>query len=750
MIEWLTLAPPLALAVAGACAVLGRPADGRVRGAAIVVLVGTAVVTAAAMTWLLFMTDRSVLHLPLSPWSNAVFTGDPALDVERVGAACMAAVGGLALAVVLRAPRADAHLGIALLVAAASALFIAAARTPLGLVSAWLMLDAALFFGPRIGRRGLLASQVGLLWVLAALMDVPIDAATLDATPLSAWTRAWLAGAAMARMGLYPLWWTVPRAAAATAREMPATRLAPMLAGAYLLLAATPGVVGGPSSDLVTVLGLVAAWAGAVVAWSTPRGAATVDWMLVHLGGMTMVAAALPGPIGKAAATLVLAEAMVFGVAAYAGSDLPSPAARWAGRLAAASAAGALPGAGLIGRWLILQTALSAGMPAVAALVALSTVPVVARWARDARAPLPAGAPSAAATAVVGGAVTLNLLWGLTGVLALVVRGRVDVPWPPVLALQPSVAVLAGIGLPLVFGVLLRGIGVGRLAGSVAPGDLARAVRLTTAFDAMRSASIRAGRFIHDRLGLVDSQRAMGWTLLAGLATGLAFLVPPASTAMPEGNGGWIGVAAAAGIAAAMLLVAAPAVCLAALAAGYALAGGALLTPGAGLDGPQVVLGAIKLVTGAVVVAILALSWTQARGVQTRGSRPAAAARRALAALRGDTEPDEDRGLAAICLAIALLAALGVPSATMPETLPLSALRVALGLTAGGVLTAVFARTALRVACGILLALCGFDLIYAHIEPGLLITGGLAVFHIAYTMVATAFLGDDSVRSELA
>lgn len=237
----------------------------------------------------------------------------------------------------------------------------------------------------------------------------------------------------------------------------------------------------------------------------------------------------------------------------------------------------------------------------------------------------------------------------------------------------------------------------------------------------------------------------MAWTLLAGLATGLAFLVPPATSAEAPPAGGWSSVIVADAVAAAMVLGPAPAVSLAALAAGYALVGVKLFVLGAGVAGPAVVLGVTKLVAGAVVVAILTLSATQ-----TRGMRSAGAARRALAALRGHASVDHDRGLAGICLAIALLAALGIPSATLTEHLPLSALRVALGLIAGGVLTAVFARTALRVACGVLLALCGFDLVYAHIEPGLLITGALAVFHIAYAMVVTAFVEHDSAAGEAA
>lgn len=745
MMEWLTLVPPLSLALAGACGAVERPADGRARWWVIGALAGTAAAVSAALAWLLAVTDRPALHLPLSPWSNAVFTGDPALDVDARGAACMAAVGVLALMAVVRAPRADRSLGVALLVAAASTLFIAAARTPLGLVSSWLLLDAALFFGPRVGRRGLLASQLGLLCVLAALMGLPIDAATIDATAPSAWTRAWLAGAAAARMGLYPLWWTVPRASETTVRFMPATRLAPMAAGAYLLLAATPGELGAPFSAIVAALGMVAAWAGAGLAWSAGRGEAAVDWGLVHLGGVMLVAAALPGPFGPPVAMLMWVEAMVFGMVAYGGRDLPSAAAQWAGRLAAASAAGVMLGAGLAGRWLVVQTALARDMPQVAVLTALSAAPAVARWARGTGEPVRAGASSGAAGAAAVGAVALNVALGVAAVLAAGLSGTAGVPWPAAIPLHLSAPVAATLGLPVVLGLALSRVGDGAAARAFDPGGMARALRLTTLFDGLRTAAIRTGRFIHDRLGLIDSQRAMAWTLLAGLATGLAFLVPPATSAEAPPAGGWSSVIVADAVAAAMVLGPAPAVSLAALAAGYALVGVKLFVLGAGVAGPAVVLGVTKLVAGAVVVAILTLSATQ-----TRGMRSAGAARRALAALRGHASVDHDRGLAGICLAIALLAALGIPSATLTEHLPLSALRVALGLIAGGVLTAVFARTALRVACGVLLALCGFDLVYAHIEPGLLITGALAVFHIAYAMVVTAFVEHDSAAGEAA
>jgi hypothetical protein len=62
-------------------------------------------------------------------------------------------------------------------------------------------------------------------------------------------------------------------------------------------------------------------------------------------------------------------------------------------------------------------------------------------------------------------------------------------------------------------------------------------------------------------------------------------------------------------------------------------------------------------------------------------------------------------------------------------------------LCAGGVLTAVFAGSSLRLAIGVLAALAGFELIYARIDPGLLITGGLAVFQMTFALVASLFLG---------
>ena len=85
-----------------------------------------------------------------------------------------------------------------------------------------------------------------------------------------------------------------------------------------------------------------------------------------------------------------------------------------------------------------------------------------------------------------------------------------------------------------------------------------------------------------------------------------------------------------------------------------------------------------------------------------------------------------------------------IAPATFSDALPGGLMPMALVLIAGGVLTAVFARSPLQLAAGVLLALAGFDLIYARLEGGLLITGGLAVFQLAFAIVAGAFIGLDA------
>jgi len=187
MIDGITLVPMLAL-VAGALLCLRPPARLGSRYTYAVLAAVLLALAAALATAVVLWRDRPrSFHLSLSPWSGAIFQSDPALAVDATAAIVLVLLCLCCLVATLAAwstPRGPAALGGPLLIGAASALMVAA-RTPLGLVSAWLLLDVALFFGARTRRRALLASHLGLLLVLAALIDLPPGGELIDPAELS-------------------------------------------------------------------------------------------------------------------------------------------------------------------------------------------------------------------------------------------------------------------------------------------------------------------------------------------------------------------------------------------------------------------------------------------------------------------------------------------------------------------------------------------------------------------------------------
>jgi hypothetical protein len=118
----------------------------------------------------------------------------------------------------------------------------------------------------------------------------------------------------------------------------------------------------------------------------------------------------------------------------------------------------------------------------------------------------------------------------------------------------------------------------------------------------------------------------------------------------------------------------------------------------------------------------------------------ARAARRLGAARAGETVGGE-RLLLALALAAAVVICLGIQSVSFPLAVPDVVLRPALVLAAGGVLTAVTARSGLRLAAGVLLTLTGFGLGYSHLDPGMLIAAGLALFELLFALLASYYLG---------
>jgi hypothetical protein len=293
---------------------------------------------------------------------------------------------------------------------------------------------------------------------------------------------------------------------------------------------------------------------------------------------------------------------------------------------------------------------------------------------------------------------------------------------------------------PTVLAVLVvRGFSAGaaRSKGDdgVSPGrDLRWAARvrrdleLTAALSTAAAGVIALGNALHRASGLVEGRRAMALTLAATATIGLLTFGPPAAAPEASGLGFTVAYAVAAALTVALLLSRAPVVTVGTLAGAYVLVAAMLLS-----TGTPPVIAVIKLLVGGLVVANLAIGV-----VQSPGGREVGVGARRIRELRG---PELDRsrlGLAA--LLVCAVAFLGVPSVTVPS-LPGSVLEVALLLASGGLLAVVFARSPLRLSVGVFFALAAADLVYARIDPGLLITGGLAAFQLLLATVASYFVG---------
>jgi hypothetical protein len=196
-----------------------------------------------------------------------------------------------------------------------------------------------------------------------------------------------------------------------------------------------------------------------------------------------------------------------------------------------------------------------------------------------------------------------------------------------------------------------------------------------------------------------------------------------------------------------IVMASSPLPTLAALAVAYVLSGSLIVLAGSNAGGVVLIVALIKVRGGAIVLAILAISVPRADG---DGRLPSAASR--LRQLSDVPLEGAARLLAMLALAVALLLAYGVPAPNSPEALaaalPAALLRPAMTLVAGGLLCVLFARSPLRLAAGVLLALVGFELIYARLDPGLVVTGGLAVFQLLFAIVASHFVDLDAARSD--
>jgi hypothetical protein len=180
---------------------------------------------------------------------------------------------------------------------------------------------------------------------------------------------------------------------------------------------------------------------------------------------------------------------------------------------------------------------------------------------------------------------------------------------------------------------------------------------------------------------------------------------------------------------------------LGALGAGYFLTAAFLalligLESTDGATGAPAIVAAIKLMAGALVVGVLAIS------LQVPLDRHLSETAHRLRALGPENSTPTRRVMPTISLAIAVVISYGIHVVHLPQDiLPDALLQSALILSAGGVLTLVFAVSSLHLACGVLMALVGFEMVYARLDPGLLVTGGLAAVQLMFAIVASHFVG---------
>ncbi|MCB0215057.1 MAG: hypothetical protein H6648_02095 [Caldilineae bacterium] len=743
----LALASPVSLALA-ALASLVPASRQRFRPRLLLPLLAL-VALGAAVTQLAMLWDgtRASLGVTLSPWTARLFTVGPRLEVDALAAYGVLLVCLASLVALLHGLR-DESLAIEslagpLAVASSATLFCAATRSPLGLVSSWLLMDLALFFGAGVRRRGLLAGQLGLLFILAGLMGLADP--SLVGGELGSWPRLWLLAAAGIRMGTYPFSWALPRTRMDGVWRAGILRLGPAVAGATLAIRAGASLGSGNGVDPLSLLpGALAMLFGGLLAWLSAERGTALDWAFTAGAGLLLTAAALGSPVGTTVAALLLADLVLGRLAQYLAEDTPGQAPRLAWGLSAASLAGLPPLLGFFARVLLYRALLDGGHGWVLLTAALSTALTAAPFGRlPALSPRTEG-PSAWQLLPLGPALPLVLLGLLSGWLPFALSGA---EWSP---MAGSARALLGLDWRLISALLvppLLGFAIHRSGwGSRRPPvdaprrRVSRLLRLTELFDGMRTALIQTGRMIHRSLGLVEGHRTMALTLLAAVGVGLTVLAGAGPLPDPVGPGldgvGMILWGVATLIAVVNLLVTRRLVTLIILWVSYLLVAAVLLVSG-GTPTPAalVVSALVKGLAGIVVVAILSISV-----VQLGADGAAGAARRAplLAAEPSDRNETPLR-LLALCIAVLLTGSLH--ATTLQPTLPDMVLRPALTLIVGGVLTAIFARSPLRLAVSVLVALCGFELIYARLDPGLFMTGSLAAFHILFAILASLYVG---------
>lgn len=748
MLELLTLAPTAGLTAAALVGRFPRLLNRPRPETALNLALGFALLAALAALAALRLAPAAELSLSGAALARGAFRDTPSLALDLSGALASGAICLGALAAILAARLAGSPLSGqagALLIAAASCAFVAASASPLGLVTAWLLLDAALFVGGALDRRGLLTAQAGLLLALAALAWLPLGTPGIQAQTLGDSPRLLLLLAASIRMGLFPFWWAIPRTPAGRAWTGACLRLGPTIAGAALAMRLVPAeAASSGSAALIASPALLAILGGALFCRTALHRSARLDWLITYQAGFVLFAPLLGGPDGMRIGLVALIDLALTAIAQYAGADRQGLAPARLGRLvAAASLANLPPSTGFLTRWLLFGALLAGGRNGLVLLLALAAIPVTLAFVVPAlrkrpaavEAGLPPGARGLAAILVLGAAVQ-----GLLG-LGLLLGTRfaaLEAAWRAVWPMPQGAWIAGALLLPTAAAFAWQRL---RRAAPAAPEPAwARALRLTELFDQGRGAAIHLGETAQWALGLVGERRTMAWTLLGALVTGAIFLGGSAWTTLveqgqaPAPTGSPLAALVALGIAGAMLLVRLPLVNVLSLLAAYLFSAALLVLTPNGSAFPMAVVATIKAVAGGVVVAILAISAVQAPA----GAR-AGASGRPRARLAPPPGWRADLGLPALALAIAVLVALGIPSRTLPEAWPPHFLHAVLILVIGGVLTVVFAGSALQLAAGLLLALCGLELAYARIDAGLLITGGLALFQLLLVTVISIY-----------
>ena len=711
------------------------------------------------------------MELVVSPWTLATFDVAPGVMADRLAAAVMLAIALGVVAVGLReattpdedASEARRHITAGgLLVASAALFFISGTCSPLGLVMGWMALDGALFLVGGQRRRALIAGQAGLMLALAGLATLPAATNSLCGEPLEAFpslTRQLLLVAAMIRMGLYPIWWSVPR----TPDERPwwggAIRLAPILAGIHLALRLGTGF--DPEEGLSTMT-LLPAFLGIVMGtgltWLARERIEALDWLTTMQAGLILVAISLGGPVGQGIALVLAAELVLLSLAWWPlvrleSSTRASAAIRWA---TAASLAGFPPTLGFAGRWLLYQELVTRQVRAGLLLAVASTMlaavwtmqrdPSVHRIDRKERGLVPLALLAALMLATGG------LMFGVWQAVAQALVGAPLYSPLPVLAQAPSdllragvstetvgnVAVALAVVLPFALAALTWWYPLtARIEHEPGRRRLRRLLRLDTLSQKAVSRLVTGGELLQGQPA--RSGRTLALTTLAIVAVSMMALagqVPPAAApntpAMSTLAHLFLAVVVLTG--ATILLSSAPWLTLAALFSGFGLAS-ALLALADDFQAFSVFLAMIKLLVGTLVVAMLAISV-----LDRPGPRFGVAARR-LREMRGTPTLATEGTLRLVALVVLVAIVYGLPIPQNPDFLasrwPAAVLRPALALVAGGALTAIFAETPLRLVAGVLLALAGFDVLYTRLEPSLAMTGGLAVFQLLFALVAS-------------